>query len=230
MRIELVGDSAVQVAFGAVADDATRRRVAAAAERLMAARLVGVLECVPGFTSVTIHYDPVLVTRPTSSARWLGRSLRRVLADLDGVPGDDGELVEIPVCYGGEFGPDLEGVAASGGLAAEEAVRLHAAGEYRVHLVGFVPGFPYLGGLDARLHTPRRESPRTAVPAGSVGIGGEHTGIYPVESPGGWQLIGRTPLRLFDAHRERPALLRAGDRVRFRAVDADAFRALEAGR
>jgi inhibitor of KinA len=230
MRIELVGDSAVQVAFGAVADDATRRRVAAAAERLMAARLVGVLECVPGFTSVTIHYDPVLVTRPTSSARWLGRSLRRVLADLDGVPGDDGELVEIPVCYGGEFGPDLEGVAASGGLAAEEVVRLHAAGEYRVHLVGFVPGFPYLGGLDARLHTPRRESPRTAVPAGSVGIGGEHTGIYPVESPGGWQLIGRTPLRLFDAHRERPALLRAGDRVRFRAVDADAFRALEAGR
>jgi inhibitor of KinA len=230
MRIELVGDSAVQVAFGAVADDATRRRVAAAAERLMAARLVGVLECVPGFTSVTIHYDPVLVTRPTSSARWLGRSLRRVLADLDGVPGGDGELVEIPVCYGGEFGPDLEGVAASSGLTAEEAVRLHAAGEYRVHLVGFVPGFPYLGGLDARLHTPRRESPRTAVPAGSVGIGGEHTGVYPVESPGGWQLIGRTPLRLFDAHRERPALLRAGDRVRFRAVDADAFRALEAGR
>jgi inhibitor of KinA len=190
---------------------------------------VGVLECVPGFTSVTIHYDPVLVTRPTSSARWLGRSLRRVLADLDEVPGDDGELVEIPVCYGGEFGPDLEGVAASSGLAAEEVVGLHAAGEYRVHLVGFVPGFPYLGGLDARLHTPRRESPRTAVPARSVGIGGEHTGIYPVESPGGWQLIGRTPLRLFDADRERPALLRAGDRVRFRAVDADAFRALEAG-
>lgn len=229
MRIELVGDSAVQIVLGEAADEGTRRRVAAAAARLRAAELVGVTECVPGFTSITIHYDPVLVTRPTSSARWLGRSLRRVLADLDGEPGGDGVVVEIPVCYGGEFGPDLEGVAALHGLAAEEVVRMHAGGDYRVHLVGFIPGFPYLGGLDARLHSPRRDSPRTAVPAGSVGIGGGQTGIYPVESPGGWQVIGRTPLRLFDAHRERPALLRAGDRVRFRAVDADAFRALEAG-
>jgi inhibitor of KinA len=229
LKIELVGDSAVQVVLGDAPDETTRRRIAAAAERLRAAGLPEVLECVPGFTSITIHYDPVEVTKRTSSVRWVARSIHRLLGDLDESASEDGRVVEIPVCYGGELGPDLEAVAALHGIAADEVVRVHAAGEYRVHLVGFVPGFPYLGGLDPRLHTPRRETPRTAVPAGSVGIGGGQTGIYPVESPGGWQLIGRTPLRLFDAHRDAPALLRAGDRVRFRAVDAMEFRALETG-
>ncbi|HEX8361636.1 MAG TPA: 5-oxoprolinase subunit PxpB [Longimicrobium sp.] len=229
MRIELVGDCAVQVVLGDVPDETTRRRIAAAGTRLRAAGLPEVVEVVPGFTSITIHYDPIQVTKRTSSVRWVGRSLLRLLADLDESAGDEGRVVEIPVCYGGEFGPDLEAVAALHGIAADEVVRLHAAGEYRVHLVGFVPGFPYLGGLHPQLHTPRRETPRTSVPRGSVGIGGAQTGIYPVESPGGWQLIGRTPLRLFDAQGDPPALLRAGDRVRFRAVDEAAFRALEGG-
>lgn len=223
MRIEPLGDRAVQIVLGDAPDEATRRRIAAASHRLAGARVPGVVECVPGFTSLTIHYDPV------QAAGGLHSSLSHVLAELDESAGDDGRLVEIPVCYGGEYGPDLESVASLHGLAPDEVVALHAAGEYRVHLVGFVPGFPYLSGLDARLATPRRDSPRTAVPAGSVGIGGAHTGVYPVESPGGWELIGRTPLRLFDAHRDAPALLRAGDRVRFRPVDAAELGRLERG-
>ena len=225
MRIEPLGDSAVQIVLGDAPDEPTRRRVAAASRRLAESRLPGLTECVPGFTSLTIHYDPVQLP-PSSDTDWLD-SLAHLLGELDELAGDDGRLVEIPVCYGGELGPDLESVASLHGLTADEAIELHAAGDYRVHLIGFVPGFPYLGGLDARLATPRRESPRTAVPAGSVGIGGAQTGIYPVASPGGWQLIGRTPLRLFDAHRDPPALLRAGDRIRFVAVDAETFRGLE---
>jgi inhibitor of KinA len=222
MRIEPLGDSAVQIVLGDAPDEPTRRRVAAASRRLAESRLVGLIECVPGFTSLTIHYDPVQLPP------WLD-SLAHLFDGLDELAGDDGRVVEIPVCYRGDFGPDLESLASLHGLAADDVVALHAAGDYRVHLIGFVPGFPYLGGLDARLATPRRESPRTVVPAGSVGIGGAQTGVYPVESPGGWHLIGRTPLRLFDAHRDPPALLRAGDRVRFVPVDAEAFRRLEHG-
>lgn len=227
MTIEPLGDSAVQVVLGDAPGEPTRRRVAAASRRVAESGLPGLIECVPGFTSLTIHYDPVQL--PPSAPGWLDSSLTHLLADLDEAAGDEGRLVEIPVCYGGEYGPDLESVASLHGLAADEVVALHAAGDYRVHLVGFSPGFPYLGGLDAKLATPRRESPRTVVPAGSVGIGGAQTGIYPVETPGGWQLIGRTPLRLFDAHRDPPALLRAGDRIRFVPMDAGAFRRLEGG-
>ncbi|HEY0153247.1 MAG TPA: 5-oxoprolinase subunit PxpB [Longimicrobium sp.] len=226
MRIEPLGDSAVQIVLGDAPDEPTRRRVAAASRRVAESHLPGLIECVPGFTSLTIHYDPVQL--PPPDAGWLD-SLAQLLDELEESAGDDGRLVEIPVCYGGDFGPDLKSLASLHGLTADDVVALHAAGDYRVHLIGFVPGFPYLGGLDAKLATPRRESPRTVVPAGSVGIGGAQTGVYPVESPGGWQLIGRTPLRLFDAHRDPPALLRAGDRVRFVPVDAEAFRRLEHG-
>ena len=133
------------------------------------------------------------------------------------------------MCYGGEYGPDLEAVAVHAGLSPDAVVARHAAGDYSVAMLGFAPGFPYLLGLDPALHAPRRTDPRTRVPAGSVAIGGAQTGIYPRELPGGWNLIGRTPLPLFDPRREPPALLAAGDRVRFRAIDVDGFARL-AGR
>jgi inhibitor of KinA len=220
MRIEPLGDRAVQAVLGGAPDEATRRRILAASERVRADRLPGVVECVNGFTSLTLHYDPAVL-----SPERLEDSLRCLFAGLDEGEGAEGRVVEIPVCYGGEWGPDLAEVAALHGMPEAGVIELHAAGDYRVHMVGFLPGFPYLGGLHPALHTPRRSSPRTAVPAGSVGIGGGQTGVYPAESPGGWQLIGRTPLRLFDARRDPPALLRAGDRVRFVAIDAAAFRA-----
>jgi KipI family sensor histidine kinase inhibitor len=137
-----------------------------------------------------------------------------------------GRLIEIPVCYGGEYGPDLDAVAKRAGLAPDEIVARHTAAEYAVAMIGFAPGFPYLLGLDPALATPRRTDPRTRVPAGSVAIGGAQTGIYPRELPGGWQLIGRTPLVLFDPRREPPCLLAPGDGLRFRAIRADEFEKL----
>jgi inhibitor of KinA len=134
-------------------------------------------------------------------------------------------LIEVPVCYDAEFAPDLETVAQHCGLAPNEVVARHAAARYGVRCVGFTPGFPFLGGLPSQLATPRRKSPRTAVPAGSVAIGGPQTGIYPLRSPGGWNIIGRTPLRLFDVTREPAALLRAGDRVRFVSIGREEFEA-----
>ncbi len=136
---------------------------------------------------------------------------------------DAPRLVEIPVCYGSEYGPDLEDVAALHELTSAEVIRRHSAPPYRVQFLGFLPGFAYLSGLPPGLETPRRDTPRLSVPAGAVGIGGAQTGVYPLESPGGWQIIGRTPLILFDLNREPPALLRAGDRVRFVPISEETY-------
>ncbi|HET9984145.1 MAG TPA: 5-oxoprolinase subunit PxpB [Longimicrobiales bacterium] len=231
MHIEPLGDHALLVHLGSSIDEETHRLVRAAYATLERLDLPGVSELVPAFTSIGVHYDPARVRHaPTEPPHeGLRRELAAALERLDPAELPPARTVEIPVCYGGDFGPDLADVAGQAGLSAREVVRRHAAGEYLVYMIGFAPGFPYLGGLDPRLATPRLDAPRTAVPAGSVGIGGEQTGIYPVESPGGWRLIGRTPLRLFDPTREPATLLRAGDRVRFRAVTAARFRELERG-
>ena len=204
-------------------------RVHAAVARLDAAPLPGVDDVVATFTTVTLFFDP---------ARWSCADLAAAaLARLDGGvlrsaaparPG--GRIVEIPVAYGGEHGPDLDDVAAHTGLTAAAVVRLHAAADYRVAMVGFAPGFPYLVGLPARLAVPRLDVPRLRVAAGAVGIGGGQTGVYPVATPGGWRIIGRTPLALFRADRAPPALVAAGDRVRFMPVGAAEFARLAEGR
>lgn len=166
----------------------------------------GLQGLIPGMNNLTLTFDPLLTDPDTLQAAvrtlWSKPARARQL----------GRVVEIPVRYDG---PDLADVAAHGRLSADEVVRRHTAAEYVVYFIGFQPGFAYLGGLDEALHTPRRAEPRTAVPAGSVGIGGAQTGIYPLATPGGWQLIGRTALALFDPHAEPPTLLAPGDRVRF---------------
>ena len=134
-------------------------------------------------------------------------------------------VVEIPVCYGGSYGEDLKDVAAHAGLTEEEVIKLHSSVDYNIYMLGFLPGFPYLGGLDPKLFTPRLDNPRTKIPEGSVGIGGEQTGIYPLESPGGWRLIGRTPLKLYDPDREQPFLYQAGDYIRFVPITAEEYEA-----
>ncbi|HEX9108614.1 MAG TPA: 5-oxoprolinase subunit PxpB [Longimicrobiales bacterium] len=214
MRIEPLGDGGALVRFGDRIDEAAERLVRAACAVLDADPVPGSIELVPAFTSVAVFYDPARVGTATPYAR-VAAALEQRLAGLGVTDAPPGRMLEIPVRYGGEAGPDLEAVAQHAGLDAQEVVRLHSAGDYLVHMVGFAPGFPYLGGLDERLHCPRRAVPRTLVPAGSVGIGGSQTGVYPLESPGGWQIIGRTPLALFDPAREPAALLRPGDRVRF---------------
>lgn len=219
MRIEPLGDRALLVHLGDTIDEATLERVREGRARL--ATLPGVRDVVAGYATIAVHYDPRLAPGGGLAPHdAMVAAVQRALATESRAATGAPRLVEIPVRYGGADGPDLEEVARHHGIDAGEVVARHVAPTYVVHVVGFVPGFPYLGGLDPRLATPRRATPRTLVPAGSVGIGGSQTGVYPIASPGGWQLIGRTPLRLFDARREPPALLRVGDQVRFRAVDA----------
>lgn len=183
---------------------------------------LGILDIVPAFGATAVHFDPSLISLGEVSD-WLDSN-----STSSNLTGDSSRLVEIPVLYGGDFGPDLDAVATHAGLSADEIIRRHAAADYVVGAVGFQPGFGYLEGLPAELHTPRRDTPRTAVPAGAVGIGGPYTAVYPQASPGGWNLIGQTPLAMFDEIRDDPSLLKYGDRVRFRAIDAKEFKQLAA--
>jgi KipI family sensor histidine kinase inhibitor len=218
--------------FGERIDISLNAQIHAAARRLRAAALPGVLDVAPAYASILLRFDP---------AAWDGgdgglpheRVEQALRAALEHVPSpaasiDDAEsrIVEIPVCYGGMHGPDLDALAAHAGMSPEEVVARHEADIYTVAMLGFAPGFPYLLGLDSALHMARRATPRTRVPAGSVAIGGAQTGIYPRELPGGWNLIGRTPLELFDPRREQPCLLAPADRVRFRAITAEEFSAV----
>ncbi|MCC7055536.1 MAG: 5-oxoprolinase subunit PxpB [Gemmatimonadaceae bacterium] len=174
---------------------------------------------VPAIRTLTVHYDPMRITFG-ALRDYLAATVDALVVTAE----PPRQPVIIPVCYGGEFGPDLDQLASLHGTSADGIVATHTAGAYIVAMVGFLPGFPYLEGLDPSLHTPRRAEPRTAVPAGSVGIGGSNTGIYPFSSPGGWHLIGRTPRTLFAATRDAPSLLLAGDHVRFTAITPTAFR------
>lgn len=216
-----VGDSALLAAFAQRIAPEIGAAVAALNARVQAAAIPGVGETVPAFASLMITYDPLVTDYETVAA-----ALQKLAEAPDaGNTAETGKLVTIPVCYGGDFGPDLPFVAKHAGLTEQEVIALHAGRDYRIYMLGFLPGFPYLGGLDERLFTPRLPTPRTAIPAGAVGIGGEQTGLYPIASPGGWQLIGRTPLKLFD-----PAAgtlpYAAGDRIRFTPITRAEFDAL----
>ena len=230
--IRLLGDRALVVEFGRSAELAVNRRVRAFAERLLLDPLPGVTDVVPGYACVTVHYDPLALREAHPGLdviEALSQQLLARVARSAAEPRRRPRTVEIPVCYGGDHGPDLAELARHCGLDPIEVVRLHTAPEYEVYMLGFVPGFAYLGGLDRRLAMPRRTSPRKRVPSGSVAVGGAQTGVYPLETPGGWNLLGRTPLGLTRLDREEmPGLLQPGDRVRFVAIDAGAFGRLEA--
>jgi KipI family sensor histidine kinase inhibitor len=206
-RLHLLGDAALLCELPAPATLVQQQRIWALATQ--AQRWPGVGEVLPGMNNLTLTFDPTAVDLDALTAQVLAAWPKLSASAIEG------RLVEIPVAYGGEHGPDLGDVAAHTGLTPAEVVRRHSAGEYVVYLLGFLPGFAFMGGLAPELATPRRAEPRTAVPARSVGIGGEQTGIYPLVSPGGWQLIGRTSLDMFDPAAESPTLLRPGDRVRF---------------
>ncbi len=208
--IRPLGDCAVRVTLGNAHDPAAPQRGRRFCAWLALAAVPGINEWVPAYTSVTVFYAPERIDYAA-----VCRALTRGMADLASAPASRGRLVELPVRYGGADGPDLSSLAARHGLSALQVVSLHAGSVYEVVMVGFLPGFPYLRGLPPALHTPRLSTPRTLVPAGSVGIGGAQTGVYPCESPGGWNLVGRTDTPLFDVLRDPPALLQAGDRVRF---------------
>lgn len=217
-----LGDTAVVIELGEEIDLATHEKVKGVAHLIDSSSLEGMVEYIPAFTTVTVIYDPLVTTFDLFTAR--------VQALLDQSPPESAAVedrrVDIPVCYGGDFGPDLDAVSSHTGLSSQEVVAIHGEPEYLVYMIGFAPGFPYLGGMSERLASPRRETPREKIPAGSVGIAGSQTGVYPIETPGGWQLIGRTPLSLFRPEKDAPSLLRAGDRVRFHAIEEDEYQDL----
>lgn len=213
MIFQPAGDSALLITLGTQIDLALNRRVHALARRLSAHALAGVIECVPAYAAVLVQYDPLRL----DYAEVLAWAQAQAALPLDAAQLTP-RRVEIPVHYGGADGPDLLDVAEAHHLTPEEVVRIHTSADYPVYMLGFTPGFPYLGGMDAAIATPRLETPRARVAAGSVGIAGGQTGIYPLESPGGWRIIGRTPLALFDPLRDPPTLLAPGDWVRFVAL------------
>jgi inhibitor of KinA len=213
-RMLTAGDAAIAVEVGDGISPEVNEKVHALDRALRAAGLDGVLDTIPAYRSLLVCYDPLRL----ASSR-LREEVATLFAGLGAVRARASRLVRIPTCYGGAFGPDLAFVASHNNVTPAEVVEIHAGAEYRVHMMGFSPGFAYLGGMSERIAAPRLRTPRTSIPAGSVGIAQHQTGIYPVESPGGWQLIGRTPVRLFDPSRTPPTALEPGDAVRFVPID-----------
>jgi len=213
-RVVPAGDAGWMVEFGTAIDPAIHDRVLAFTSAVERRASAGVIEVVPAYCAATVYFDPTLV----DGAR-LAEELLALAASSNSAPSRRSRTIKVPVVYGGVAGPDLAELADWARLSVEEAIALHASVEYRVYLLGFSPGFPYMGTVPEAIAMPRKASPRTLVPAGSVGIAGPQTGIYPSESPGGWRLIGRTPLVLYDPARPQPFLLAPGDRVRFVRID-----------
>jgi KipI family sensor histidine kinase inhibitor len=225
LSIEPLGETALLLRLGEGLDASVNARVHAAASVLSDAHLPGLVDIAPAYATLALHYDPAAWLDANGGHPWRSfeAAVRAVLAAPPAQDSLETRIVEIPVCYGGEYGPDLDALAGHARLDTSTVIARHTATTYTVAMLGFAPGFPYLFGLDAALHMPRRANPRTRVPAGSVAIGGAQTGIYPSELPGGWQLIGRTPVALFDARRDPPSVLAPGDGVRFVAIDVAAF-------
>ena len=220
VRFLSVGDRALAVEFGDRIDRGLSHAVLRLDRAIRAEPPPGVVETVPTFRSLLVHYDPLTISRADLEPAIAG------LLERDAVATEAGRLWRVPVCYEGEYAPDLAEVALLTGLTAEEIPALHAGALYHVYMLGFLPGFPYLGDLPEALRLPRRADPRVRVPAGSSAIATAVTAIYPYESPGGWRLIGATPLRFFDPMRTPPALLAPGDAVRFEPIGAAAFAAI----
>ena len=235
MEITSLGDCAILIRVAENFEDAPEsalQQVLATHRQLAAAKIPGVIELAPAYTTVALFYDPLSVIAAGAPVEnvfgWLEQRIYEAVSKKEDSCADPLNVseIEIPVCYDSEFGFDLDEVARRAGLNPKQVVDLHSGAEYRVHCVGFIGGFPFLGGLPAKLATPRRETPRKEIPPGSIGIGGKQTGIYPIKSPGGWNIIGRTPLRLFDPKKNPPGLLRTGDHVRFRPISRGEFERL----
>lgn len=216
LNIRHLGDRGLLIELGTGIDPAVNRRVKRLHRIIARERLHGVVETVPAYASLLVVFDPL-----QAAPEALKRQIAGMCDFEDESIAEQRAVVEVPVVYGGEAGPDLDGVAAYHGLSVDDVIGLHTGTVYRVYMIGFTPGFPYMGELPEALDTPRRDTPRTHIPKGSVAIAQRQTGIYPVVSPGGWQIIGCTPLALFDPHKETPSFLTMGDAVRFTPITAE---------
>lgn len=221
-KIKSAGDCAIAVEFENDISEVINNQVAILKEALKNAHIKGVLECIPTYRSLLIRYNPLVLSFDA-----LASEIKRFMSSQGAVGSAEAKVYIIPVYYGDEYGPDLENVASTNELSKDEVIKIHTSTDYRIYMLGFTPGFPYLGGMDEAIATPRLSQPRTKIHAGSVGIAGKQTGVYPIDSPGGWQIIGRTPLKLFDIGRDEPILLEAGNYIRFKAVDLASYKIIE---
>lgn len=231
-KIFFIGDSAATIDFGNVIDEEINKAVTDLFNHLSQHPIEGMVEVIPAYSSVTVYYDVALLRKKISSQKkvyeWIRSELQKLMRhEFASVPANS-NLVRIPVCYENEFGIDLQFIAELRKISPEEIIRLHVSKTYRVYMLGFLPGFPYMGEVDEQIAIPRKVQPQ-AIAAGSVGIAGKQTGIYPLNSPGGWQIIGRTPFRMFDKNKEDPCLLKAGDMVEFYSISKDEFANYQGG-
>jgi len=217
-KLKTAGDSGILLVFGDEISPEINGRISAFTKIIKAKEIEGVIDMIPTFCSLLVNYNPRIINYDKISQTLLQ------LADTE-VNENETEtiIVEIPVFYGSEFGPDMETVMKNANMTKEEVISLHSSQDYLIYMLGFLPGFTYLGGLDDRLHTPRLANPRLKIPAGSVGIGGSQTGIYPLESPGGWQLIGITPVKTYNPMANPPILFEAGQYIRFVPISQDEY-------
>lgn len=226
-----LGDAAVLIHFADIVSEEVHRQVTAAAKAIEHAPFHGLVESIPSFTSIAVYYDASKIIKPDGFDTVYAYVCNMLEQQIDEAAAENGimdkEIVEIPVCYGGEYGPDLEEVAQRNGLLPEEVIQLHSGQDYLIYAIGFAPGFPYVGGVSEKIATSRKKTPRLRIPAGSVGIAGMQTGIYPIETPGGWQIIGRTPLALFRPEAQSPTLLNSGQYIRFRPIASEEYEHLK---
>ena len=222
--ISPVGDRAISIDFGQVIDPTINRHIRQTIERIKELQLDGIIELVPTYCALLVEYDAMLYSY-SEICNIIEPTLEEGMANTTN---ELVTVVEVPTVYGGEFGPDLSFVASHNHLSEDEVISIHSGTDYLVYMLGFIPGFTYLGGMDPRIATPRLSSPRTLIPAGSVGIAGEQTGTYPSDSPGGWQIIGRTPVTMYDMSKAQAALLKAGDYVRYVPIDESEFHRIKA--
>lgn len=223
VKFLLTGDTSLSVEFGNEISTAINARIRAFNIALSKSGIAGIVETVPTYRSLMVHYDPAVIRYEALTA-----GMKKLLSKLDDIEIPPSDVLEVPVLYGGEMGPDLAFVAEHANKTPEEVIRIHSEPEYLIYMLGFTPGFTYLGGMDKGIATPRLSTPRVLIPGGSVGIAGEQTGVYPIDSPGGWQLIGRTPLKMYDADRETPILPVAGGYIKFNPITEAEFEKIAA--
>lgn len=234
LNIKPLGDSAIIVQLGEGINLTLNKKVKSLCEIISKIPFDGIIEFVPAYNNITVYYNPFLVhnSHPGSTTAYdkVASHIKKLALQITEVKNTKTKIVKIPVCYGGEFGPDLQHVAALRNLSTEEVIEIHSGSECLVYMLGFAPGFPFMGGMDERIATPRRDTPRLSIPRGSVGIAGKQTGIYSLETPGGWQIIGRTPLDLFLPNESPPTLLQAGDHIQFVSITHEEYLAYGGGR